>query len=469
MTSCFDPGMTSSHDDSSRPESFTARLAADAASFSLDSDRSAFEWGRHALLDWLGVTLAGSREESAKIAMDYAAAVGGASDEQAGQATLVGTTKRVAAPEAILANGIAAHALDFDDNNSAMCGHPSAPMVSAVVALAEREGASPSAMIEALVAGHHVAGLVGSAVGMSPYARGFHTTGVYGTFGAAAACGRLLGLDSDRMRHALGLAATQAAGLKVSFGTMGKHLNAAKAGVNGLLAADLAARGFTGGLDAIEGEQGFAASHSAEFDPERAVREYGDGGAIRSSTFKQHACCGGTHSAIETVRAIHARRPFEPDEVEAVELTVNEFVPKMCGVAEPRSGLEGKFSIRYATALALAGRSTGPDAFTDEAVSDPAVGALRRRVTVTVSPTSVPADPTGVLIRLSSGEVLQDAVAAYRRDGDAQLDSQWTALVRKFLGLATPIVGAARAAEMVDAIADLERRAGITEIIAVTG
>jgi len=428
------------------PAGFTERVAVEVAGLRLaDAPGEALERARLMVLDWLGVTIAGSAEPSARAVRAVVAA-----DGSAPAATVAGTTLRAAARSATLANGIAAHALDFDDTSGWAGGHPSAPLISAAVALAEALGASWDDALEAIVAGLQGQARIALAVGDGPYARGVHTTGTMGTFGAAGACARLLDLDAEAVQRALGLAATQAAGLKVSFGTAGKHLNAARAGSNGLLAAQLAAEGFTAPPDAIEAPQGFAAAQAVALDPERPYAVMGDRLAVESVVFKRHACCHGTHSAIDGILDLRRQRAFAAGDVEAVRLIVGDALPDVCGIPEPATGLEGKFSIRYAATLALSGLPTGPASFTDAMVRDPDLVALRDRVHVDPVPGRASNAPTTVEIDLVDGERLVAEVDVLRPSSSERLADERTALVDKFGQLAAPVVGDDRAAALVD-------------------
>ena len=223
---------------------------------------------RQCLLDWLAVALAGSREELSGILAEQAIEDGGRP-----AASLIGRSEKISAHQAALVNGAASHALDYDDVNMAMSGHPTVPIVPALLALAEDRGASGADFISAFVAGYETECRIGALVLPDHYARGFHATATIGSFGSAAACAHLLGLDAETTATALGIAATQAAGLKSMFGTMCKPLHAGKAAQNGLLAAMLAARGFSSRTDALECAQGFAATQSSDFRPERALAD----------------------------------------------------------------------------------------------------------------------------------------------------------------------------------------------------
>src|SRR5215468_7288011 len=237
--------------------SFTADVATRVAKLEFDDiPADVVELVRQCTLDWFGVALAGSREPAAEIVL--AAALEEAPSIADGGVTVVGRADRLPASMAALVNGTASHALDYDDVNAAMNGHPTVPVLGALLALAETRPTAGRDLVCAFVAGYEAENRVGRALGSAPYQRGFHATGTLGTLGAAAACARLLGLDVDTTAVALGLAATQAAGLKSMFGTMSKPLHAGKACANGLLAARLADRGFTAHPAAIETDQGFA-------------------------------------------------------------------------------------------------------------------------------------------------------------------------------------------------------------------
>ena len=366
---------------------------------------------------------------------------------------------------AALANGIAAHALDFDDVG--LGGHPSAAILPAVFALAEERGAGGPAVIEAAVAGYEAMGMLAGVDAHRSYLRGFHTTGTLGTVAAAAACGRLLGLGRLPMARAIGLAATQAAGLKATFGTMGKHLNAGKAAADGLLAARLAASGFTGPSGVLESDQGFFATHSGSPDglDLDIRRDFTTPFGVETLYFKAHAACGGTHSAIATVRQLRATHRFGVEDVDAVELRVPAALPDVCGIDEPATGLEGKFSIRYAAALALAGGDTGPAGFSDERVADPVLVALRARISVVPDVALTVRAPTVVTVRLRDGRTITDCVDPRLPVSDEGLPAGWQLLVGKFLGLAAPVVGEQAATELVERVARLESEHSLTAML----
>ena len=279
-------------------------------------------------------------------------------------------------------NGAASHALDFDDVNLAMTGHPSVVLLSALLALAEERGSSGQDVLTAFVAGYELQCRLGLLLAPGHYnTLGFHATGTLGSFGAAASCAHLLGLDAEKFATALGIAGTQAAGLKSMFGTMCKPLHAGKAAYHGLLAARLAQRGFTARADVIECAQGFARTHSPDFNPADALAEPPGGFHILSNLFKYHAACYMTHAPIEAARKLREQHGLTPDSIARIHLTLDETCDRICNIAAPRTGLEAKFSLRLTTAMALAGVDTGGLASYSEATaSDPTLIALRDRV-----------------------------------------------------------------------------------------
>lgn len=405
------------------------------------------ELARQCVLDYFGVALAGAGDELVGILADEMAAAGGVAE-----ASLVGRAARLPVLSAALVNGAASHALDYDDVNLAMPGHPSVAILPALVALAEARGASGRALIAAFVAGYETACRIGMALAPGHYGRGFHATGTVGAFGAAAACAHLLGLDGEATARALGIAGTQAAGLKSQFGTMCKPFHAGKAAQNGLLAARLAARGFSSRVDLVECEQGFASTHSRDFAPERALAEPPGGFYLRANLFKYHAACYMTHGPIECARQIAAQAA--PDDIAAITLSVNRGSARICNIASPADGLEAKFSLRQTVAMALAGIDTARlDAYSAATATDPALVALRERVALDFRDDCAEA-AAELAVTLRDGRTLRASHDAGIPSAD--IAEQGARLAGKFDALAIPVIGAARARELQAAIAGLD-------------
>jgi 2-methylcitrate dehydratase PrpD len=441
------------------------RVVAEALAADLgDLPGSTLDFLRLAILDWVGVTVAGAAEPSARLLQGFVVDEGGTQ-----VSTALGTDLRMSAQQAALVNGAAGHALDFDDMGLGGT-HPSVAILPAVFALAEKRHAGGHALADALLAGYQALARISYASGWSAYRRGFHATGTVGTLAAAVGCGKLLGLDDKGYVTALGLAATQAAGLKVSFGTMAKHLNAGKAAANGLLAAELAAVGFTAAEDALEGHQGFLRTHGDidDFDLGRADEALSYGHAVTQLMFKPHAACGGTHSTIDSIARAVGDGPIDLAAVERVDVTVATDLLSMCGIPEPRTGLEGKFSLRHAAALALRGMSTGPSGFTDQAVLDPANRAARALVHISPSPRLAVDGPAEVDVRLRNGEHRVASVNPYVPIPEAELLTRYGLFAGKFGELVTPVLGERPTAVLLEAISAFEDFDDVTAFTRLT-
>lgn len=359
--------------------SITDEIARFAVAPGLHPPASALAVARLSLMDWAAVSVAGRDEPVAIMLRQLAAEEGGAP-----QATLFGAKGRVPARMAALANGALSHALDYDDTHFAYVGHPSVAVFPAALAMAELRGRSGADMLEAALYGMEAAARIGSWLGTRHYNHGFHQTATAGAFGAAVAAGRLSGLEQGVMRHALGLVATRASGLKSQFGTMGKPFNAGIAAANGVEAVLLAARGFVSRPDGIECVQGFGETHAGEGgDPALALARLGEVFWFEQVQHKFHACCHGTHAALDALAQLRSQPDFVAANVRRVALRINPRWLRVCDIQAPVTGLEAKFSYRSTTAMALAGLDTAAlDVFSDATCARPDLLALRDRVEV---------------------------------------------------------------------------------------
>jgi 2-methylcitrate dehydratase PrpD len=276
---------------------------------------------------------------------------------------------------------------------------------------------------------------------------GFHATATVGSFGSAAACAHLLGLDADRFATALGIAGTQAAGLKSMFGTMCKPLHAGKAAYHGLMGAKLAARGFTSRADVVECGQGFARTHSPDFNPDRAFDTPPNGWWIASNLFKYHAACYMTHAAIETARKLRDQYGFAPDQVERIDVRLEESCDRICNIPAPVTGLEAKFSLRLTTAMGLAGVDTSRLSTYSEAVAaDPVLIGLRDKVSFDFR-SGISNTFTEIALLLRDGS----RVTAQHDSGVPATDvtDQGKRLEAKFAALVDPVLGADKTAMLI--------------------
>lgn len=415
------------------------------------------EIARLCVLDWIGVAIAGAVDPLTSVLLEEALAEGGKP-----LATVVGRAARVAPLQAALINGSSSHVLDYDDVNLSMNGHPSAAILPAVLALGEVQRADLKQLIASFIAGYEIACRAGLLVAPGHYLRGYHATSTIGALAAAAGCAHLLKLDADRAAHAIGIAATQAGGLKAMFGTQCKPFHAGLAANNGLRAARLAASGMTCRTDALECRQGFAATMSPNFDPDAALAAL-ERFHVRDNLFKYHASCYGTHAAIECVRGLRESSALDPQTIARVTVRVERGSDAVCNIASPQTALEAKFSLRFMTAAALAGADTADLAFFEDArTRDAGLCALRDKVTVELVD-NWPMMQSEVVIELEDGRMLRAMHDAGIPGKDVA--QQGRRLTGKFERLVEPVLGTERCGSLLRLLDAVERTA-VAELMA---
>lgn len=425
-----------------------------------DIPEDAREVARHCLLDFVGCAVAGSREPLSTILLNEIA-----KSEASSEAALIGRKQRASRLTAALLNGAAGHALDFDDTHMAMSGHPSVPVVPAVLALAETIGANGRAILEAIVAGIETECRLGVMLGGKHYSIGFHSTGTVGTFGAAAACAHMLRLEEDGWLRAFGLAGTQAAGLKSGFGTMAKPLHAGRAASNGLFSALAAHGGYSANLAILETDQGFAATHAGPPPSKSVIDRYADKFLIRDTLFKYHASCYLTHAPIQAARQIRDEHDIDPRMIDDIEVRVAPGLFGVCTIAAPTTGLEGKFSVRSTTAMALLGEDTSDLAtFSDANVAMHTLVALRDRVRVT--PVENKSQTRVSVIVKTNGHTYE--AEADSGEPAVNLAAQRENLERKFMALASPVLGRPAAETLARTALEAERLSAASELMRLT-
>jgi 2-methylcitrate dehydratase PrpD len=332
--------------------SIAQTLAARIAALSYaDLPDEARHWARIGIVDTVGVTLDGAREPCVRIARAV-------SLPSSGRALLFGHAERIRATDAALVNGTAAHALDFDDCSNTLGGHPSAPILPALFALADEARASGRDLMTAYVAGFETLARIARAVNFHHYDKGWHPTATLGVFGACAASARLMRLTPEQTATALSVAASFSSGLKANFGTMTKPLHVGHAARNGLLAAMLAREGFTAGDEAFEHRQGFFNVYNGadHFDAHAALAHWADPLDIVEPgiAIKQYPCCGSTHPAIDAMLTLVAQHELKAGDVERVVSWTHSRRLQHTNRPEPNSALDAKFSVQYCVARALA-------------------------------------------------------------------------------------------------------------------
>lgn len=345
-----------------------------------DLPPEAVYWCRIAVLDTLGVMLAGAVEEAPRIVEEVLGL-----PVNGGPSLIVGTSRRVGALDAALINGTAAHALDYDNTASAMGGHVSAVMVPALIAAAEAFGANGRDLLLAHVAGYETGACMGRGVNFYHTEKGWHPTATLGVFAVTAACARLLRLSVTETETALALSTSLAAGTKANFGTMTKPLHAGQCSRGGLLAVLLARKGFTANPDAFEHKQGFfnVFNGQGNYNAARVLDGWGATLDIVTpgASYKLYPCCYSTHAAVEA--ALNLVRQHGPFDSRAIA-RVDSWTPAR-GLAHtdrpiPNSALDAKFSMQYCVACALMHGKVVLEHFEGDAYRDPVVRALLPRV-----------------------------------------------------------------------------------------
>src|SRR5436190_7367638 len=369
-----------------------------------------------AFADTIGVMLAGAREPAAQMAQAMAAEEGTA----AGLCRVLGTAIRTGPQLAAFANGVAAHALDYDDMCFVSMAHPSCALVPAALAAGELTGAPGSRLLDAYVAGFEIECRLGMVMNPRHYhQRGWHCTSSIGTLGAAAAAARVLGLDAQRTRHALGIAASAACGLKENLGTMVKPLHAGLAARNGVMAARLAERGFTASPHALDGPQGYLAAMDSEGSSlETATCDLGSRWEIVETgvSVKLYPSCAATHPPLDALLDLQHREGFTAADVVAVDVEVDSMTPRLLIHPSPATGLQAKFSMPFCAAAALVYGRLDIGTFDVSHIQNAQVQALLPRVRLranTAFDASAPLSQARVTVRLSDGRrFAQDAHGA---------------------------------------------------------
>lgn len=416
-------------------------------------------------LDWLGSAIAGTVTEPGRMLLAHAQA-------QDGQgAVVIGLGEQRNADLAALINGGLSHIVEMDDLHRASVVHPAAPIFPAALAMAEREGRSGLDFLTAMVLGYEVAIRIGEAVGRSHY-RFWHNTATCGVFGAAAAAGWLLGLDAEQMVWALGNAGTTAAGLWefIADGAMSKHLHAGRAASSGLLAADLAQRGFTGARRILEGERGFFAATSSDARPDLVVAGLRHGMAdykISDVSIKPYPSCRHTHPAIDAALALHQEHELALEHIEEAEVATYQAGLALTDNPSPTHPYAAKFSLQYCVACALARGRVGLDDFRPEALEDEAVLRLMAKMSVGLSEEldgHYPQEwPARVQVALADGRKLVQMVKVPKGDPENPLTQ--AELEEKFRLLITGTGYGEMADVLIEGVNRLERLERVRQLL----
>ena len=415
-----------------------------------DFSREVIHQAKRCFLDLIGVALGGARQPVVQILIKTLRETGGRP-----QATVLAHGFKTSLLNAALINGAMAHALDFDDTHIGSIIHPSAPVVPAVLALGERLKSTGKSALEAYVIGFEVETRIGLGLGSRHYNRGWHTTSTCGRFGATVAAGKLLGLSSLQMSRAMGLAATQASGLRLAFGTMTKPFHPGKSAFDGLLAALLAKKDFTCPTNMLEGAKGFAeALGDDDTKLNRMAKNLGGKYEILNNTFKPYAACLLTHPTIDGVFELKNRYHLKADEVDELSCEVARFCLDAAGQKEPKTGLAGKFSIYYCAALPLIEEAAGEDKFTDKKVQSSQMVALRKKVRARVNPAL---KDTEARVTIATKDGKKYSAFINKPKGDPRNPPTDSELENKFRSLAVNILPQRKIDALIEMIWNLDK------------
>ena len=425
------------------------------------------DWAAIAFRDTVGVMLAGSHEPAAQMARATADDEGAAG----GPCRVLGTAMRTGPQLAAFANGVAAHALDYDDMCFVSLAHPSCALVPALLAVGEQRSAPASLLLDAYVAGFEIECRLGRVMNPRHYhQRGWHCTSSIGTLGAAAAAARVFGLDGARTRHALGIAASSACGLKENLGTMVKPLHAGLAARNGVMAAQLAQRGFAASPHALDGPQGYlAAMDSERRSLDDAVADLGARWEILDTgiTVKLYPSCAATHPPLDALLALRQRQGVTAADVDRIEVEVDSMTLRLLIHPSPTTGLEAKFSMPFCAAAALVYGPPDLTMFDVDHIRNPEVQALIPRVTLRANPgfdSAAPLSQARVTMRLRDGRELVQASDGARGYPGRLTDGE---LATKFIACAAGPLTAAGAAKAWSALQAIERIANVRDFTAL--
>jgi len=376
------------------------------------------------IVNIVGCAVGGSTHPAVDIALRALGQFSGPPSAQA-----LARRERVDPMLASLLNGISSHVYDYDDTTPGNYSHPSSPVASALFAYASANAVSGRDFVHAFILGFEAESRIGNAVYPAHYDAGWHITGTAGVFGAAVAIGRLIGLDTQQMIWALGLAATQAAGLREMFGSMGKALHPGRSAQNGYAAALLAREGFTAGEHGLEGPRGFAAVTASAYDLSKITTGLGDNWDLRVNTYKPFPCGIVNHPTIDGCIQLREEHRITPEQIAEVRLRVAPLVLDLCNQQNITKGLQGKFSVYHGAAVGLVRGKAGLQEYTDEAVNEPAIKRVREHATAT-GDQSVTEDQAYIEVALADGRKVTKFVEASlgnlkRPLSDRQLDAKF--------------------------------------------
>jgi 2-methylcitrate dehydratase PrpD len=441
---------------------YVVGVTRDLAGFVLDTSYNSLpaevvKEAKRDVINVLGVAIYASKDPSLSLLLGLFADEGGRE-----RAAIWGTTTRTTLQNAALANGYLAHLEDYDDTHFPTVLHPSAPTVPAAYAVAEDAHASGRDFLAAVALGIEASCRLAYAVHPWHYDLGWHITGTFGVFGSAVASAKLLGLDIDQTVASLGIAGTQAAGVREVFGSMSKPLHAGRAAQAGLVAALLAKRGFTSTAMILEGRRGVPAVMAGTYDLNRVMDGAGQRWEIFNNGLKPYSCGVVSHPLIDACINFRKTEAIDPAAVDVIEAEVNPLVPELMGIIDPKVGLEGKFSARYCGAAGLVEGAAYPTQFTDAKVKDETLLALHRKVRFAPN-AAIREDEAKVSLILKDGRRFEQYIE--HATGSPENPMPDAQLNEKFLTLAAHAMPESSAKELLDRLWRLEELDDLSKLL----
>ncbi|OUL77658.1 MmgE/PrpD family protein [Paraburkholderia hospita] len=412
--------------------------------------------GVRTLMNWVGVAVGGSHDETVNRAVAALTPFSGPP-----QANLLGRSERFDIMNAAFINGVSSHIFDYDDTHLKTIIHPAGPVASAILAYSQYHPVSGKDFLNALVLGVETELRIGNAVYPNHYDVGWHITGTCGVFGSAAATGKLMGLSVQQMVWALGLAASQPVGLRESFGSMNKSFNPGRAAANGIFAALLAARDYTSSDGMIEAKRGWANTISTKQDYREITEALGTRYESTLNTYKPFACGIVIHPAIDAAIQLRNQYHLTADQIDHIDLRVHPLVIELTGKKTPQIGLEGKFSIYHAVAIAVIDGAGGEKQFSDAKVCDPVTVALREKVNAIIDPAIKP-EQVDMTITLKDGRKLHKFIQ--HAIGSTEVPMTDQQLEKKFADLADGILSPAQTRALIEKCWHVEQLDSASEI-----
>ena len=422
-----------------------------------DLPKEVTEQSKVCFLDWFGAALGGSLEPLSSILQELIYELGGRE-----QATVLGKGKKTSLLNAALINGAMSHALDYDDTHADTLIHPSAPLIPAILAVAEYRHLSGKDMISAFILGFEAETRIGLAMGPSHYTMGWHATSTFGRFGAAAGAGKLMGLTKEEMACAFGIAATQSGGLRQVFGSMCKPLHPGKAAMDGILSVLLAKKGFTAPKNILEGASGFSEVFSKDYDLSIVTSGLGETYQVLNDTFKPHASCLLTHPTIDALIELKNKHNLSTEEIAGIDCEVTPLCLDAAGKPEPQTPLDAKFSVYFCAASAVQAGKAGQHMFTNDRVLDARIIDLQKKVTATANPKFKETEAK-VSIRTYDDGKYESHITAPR--GDPRNPLSRRELENKFTGLALKVLPGDKVSRIIDRIHTLDKMDDVNELI----